>query len=275
MSKSRALTVDFDVISHSASIFLVSTLRTLIYSTCSASVAPSFSFLFAIDVSLSYTITEFFSVASVPRTTNFSLCWSLPSDHAALQTGVARFRFVSLEPDLLQRLDRFSQVASASACFVLSIKSSAYDMNPADSLSLLISISSDQPSCSRVPSRMSRCSACFPARLPRRLRTTRAPVFSPLLDHRFRPSVHEFGRLTAEPIVEHGASQFLGQQASHAFEMFPCTASLSLFYAALSKRRKQVVRTTMAVARKTASFSSSGALCWLTSPHAFSQVSAH
>ena len=76
-SRSKALAIDFDITSHRASVFLVSTWSCMIASTCPANSHASSRRPQAKDSSSSSAAVEFHSVASVPSTTIFKLTDSM------------------------------------------------------------------------------------------------------------------------------------------------------------------------------------------------------
>ena len=81
-----AKTIYFDVISDSASVFLVFMLRPLAFSTSFSNTSASFILPFATDVSLLSTNIESLPVASVPSTIKFSLCWKSSRPHSVLHS---------------------------------------------------------------------------------------------------------------------------------------------------------------------------------------------
>ena len=76
-SRSKALAIDFDITSHRASVFLVSTWSCMIASTCPANSHASPRRPQAKDSSSSSAAVEFHSVASVPSRTIFKLTDSM------------------------------------------------------------------------------------------------------------------------------------------------------------------------------------------------------
>ena len=150
--KSSTAAIDFDV-SAMAPLSSLSILRPL--RTAQSSIP------FAIDVSLSSTISEFLAIASVTSTTKFSLCWSVSCHHFvsilwSCAISPHQSRAPSFKPSTV-----LSRVPFASACCLLIAKFSAHDVNPAASLSLLISVEC-QPFCSRTSHKTSHCRLVSP-----------------------------------------------------------------------------------------------------------------
>ena len=108
-SKSRALAVDFNVMSHKASVFLVSRWSCVIASTCPANSHATSTRPRAKDSSSSSDAVEFHSVASVHRGKSLSLkreCSVVPL--RPIMSRVARLGVVNLKLNVFKGL----------ACFV-------------------------------------------------------------------------------------------------------------------------------------------------------------